>query len=438
MDAHAPNRAPRPCVGCSNQPEVVCLTHRFRHREANQARSRTGGSVSSRLSTLIVVLCVALFVGPFGLGALANQGSTVDGLKRRVLGYYVEYDPTSWAALEAQARQIDIVAATWVTIDGCGRLTTRDDRTLTRFARANGIQVFPSVLTSSGWLNHMLLADDETTARAVDEIVGYVVQEGYEGFDVDFEAIRPADRVAYSAFVERLAARLHERGKLLSLAIPVKATDTTTGWAGAYDYAALGRHADSITIMAYEYHGGWGSPGPIAPYDEVERGIEFATSQIPPEKVLLGLAFYGFDWNVTSGGARYLGSPEAAAIAERYGARLTVDPAFQSATFRYRAPAGDAVVTPPRPPRLQHEIVERRPAACSVVDPAPTAVPTPTPAIPPDALQEHVVWLEESSGAEARLQVAERYRTGGVATWRLGHEDARTWTVFERWRQGER
>ena len=43
-----------------------------------------------------------------------------------------------------------------------------------------------------------------------------------------------------------------------------------------YDYAALGRHADLVTVMAYEFHGAWGGPGPVAPYDGVERVLASA------------------------------------------------------------------------------------------------------------------------------------------------------------------
>ena len=243
-----------------------------------------------------------------GQATPGRLGASSAASNRRVLGYYVTYDPTSWASLESQAHLIDIVAVRWVTIDACGRLTSSDDQTLKQFARSRGIQVFPSLGTFSGWLNHRLLTDDETSARALAEIVDYVVGEGYDGFDLDLEGVRPDDRAAYTAFVARLGTALHERGKLLALAVPAKTADTTTGWGGAFDYAALGAHADLVTIMAYEYHGSWGEPGPIAPYDWVEQVAAFATSQIPPEKVLLGLAFYGFDWNTTSGGARYLGS----------------------------------------------------------------------------------------------------------------------------------
>lgn len=290
---------------------------------------------------------------------------------RRVLGYYVPYDPHSWATVESQAHALDLVAVQWVTIDACGRLISQDNQTITRFAQAQGIAVLPSLLTFSGWLNNRLLTDPETTQRALDQIVEYVESEGYDGFDLDLEGVRLDDGAAYTTFVQRLGAALHERGKLLTLAIPARSSDITTGWAGAYDYAALGPHADLITVMAYEFHGSWGEPGPIAPYDGVEKVAAYATAKIPPEKVLLGMAFYGFDWNTTSGGARYLGYPEAAALAERYGAPIELDPVSKSARLRYRAPAGEPPPLPPRPPALQHEITERTPPACPSAGPRP-------------------------------------------------------------------
>src|SRR5207248_9670661 len=140
----------------------------------------------------------------------------------------------------------------------------------------------------------------------------------------------------------------------LALALPAKSQDVTTGWAGAYDYAALGGQADLITIMAYDWRGAWSGPGPVAPYDWVEQVLAFATSQIPAEKVLLGLAFYGYDWNTTSGGARSLSYAQAARLADRYRVPIALDPATRSATFRYQAPAGDPPPTTLPVPPLQH------------------------------------------------------------------------------------
>ena len=363
------------------------------------------------------------------------SGQTAPG--RRVLGYYVPYDPTSWESLEAHAGAIDDVAGHWVTIDACGQLGSRDDQALKHFARERGLRLFPSLLTLSPWLNHRLLTDETASATAINQIVEYVDAEGYDGFDLDLEGIQLADRDAYSEFVARLGAALRERGKLLTLAIPPKAAETRTGWAAGYDYAALGRHADLITIMAYDFSGAWGEPGPVAPYDWVDRVAAYATSQIPPEKVLLGLAFYGYDWNTTSGGARALSYSQAATLAEYHGVPMDLDPETRSATFRYRTPAGNAPPARVQPAPPQHEITVREPPPCDVAPPPPAPTPMPRPTPPPDAVQDHVVWLEESGSAVARLGIAERHGAGGVATWRLGLEDPAVWPAFERWRAQE-
>jgi Glycosyl hydrolases family 18 len=382
----------------------------------------------------VSVLILAIATTSVPVWAVASEASSV-GSTHRVLGYYVPYHPASWASLQAHAHLVDLVAVQSLTVDACGGVGSSDDQTLKRFARSRGIPVLPSLVTFSGWLNHRILTDEAISARVIDEVVDYVVAEGYQGFDLDLEGVWPDDRAPYTAFTARLATALHDRNKLLAAAIPAKTADTTTGWGGAFDYAALGAHADLFTVMAYEYHGGWGEPGPIAPYDWVEQVAAFATSQIPPEKVLLGLAFYGYDWNTTSGGGRYLGNPEAAALSERYSIPITLDPATRSETMRYRAPSGES---PPRPvasPALRHEITQRRPPACPITEPSPTRTPTPRPAPAPDPMQEHEVWLEGTASAEARLPLADRYQTGGVAMWRLGHEDASLWPVVERWRR---
>jgi spore germination protein YaaH len=358
------------------------------------------------------------------------------GANRWVVGYYVPYDPTSWASLQANAAALDVVAAQWVFLDACGNLSSRDNQTIKQFARENGLSILPSLLTNAGWLNHRLLTDEAVAAHAIGQIVAYVEAEGYDGLDLDLEAVEPADRPAYTQFVAALGAALHERDKRLTLALPAKPRDVTTGWAGAYDYAALGPHADHITIMAYDYRGAWSEPGPVAPYDWVESVLAFATSQIPAEKVLLGLAFYGYDWNTTSGTTRALGYGAAARLAERYQALIELDPATQSATFSYQAPAGEAPPLAPAVAPVRHEITLREAPPCPVAGPAPTPTRTPRPAPLPGTPQDHVVWLEESASAAARLGLIDRYQAGGIATWRLGLEDPRVWDLFQQWRGG--
>ena len=351
---------------------------------------------------------------------------------RIVLAYYVPYDSTSWASLEAHADQIDYVVTQTISVDLCAGLATQDDRTLLAFAQARGVRVLPSLFTFSQAINHRLLTDPATTARTVQTLVDYVAAEGYAGLDIDLEDIAPADRAAFTAFVGRLADALHARGKLLTMAVAPKARETTAGLAAAYDYAALGRHVDLMTVMTYDYSWAGGPPGAIAPYAWVDQVIGYATGQVPPHKVLLGVGFYGYDWNVTSGGrARALRYPQAAALAARYGTHIGFDPALGAATFAYIGHAGDPPVPDPRPPFPAHDIRHRAPPACTV----PT--PTPAPARGPSwtIAGQHVIWIEDARSFAGRLALADRHHTGGIGAWRLGQEDPAIWAAIAAWRR---
>jgi hypothetical protein len=120
---------------------------------------------------------------------------------RRTLMYHVPGDHRSWRSLDAAWDATDYVAAQWVDVNACGGLTTRDDQTLKAVARARGGGVLPSLLTYSAPVNHRLLTDRAVSDNLIRGIVDYVVAEEYPGFDIDLEAIDPADRDHFSAFI---------------------------------------------------------------------------------------------------------------------------------------------------------------------------------------------------------------------------------------------
>ncbi|MHB1004961.1 MAG: glycosyl hydrolase family 18 protein [Chloroflexota bacterium] len=374
-------------------------------------------------------------VPPTAVPATATRAPVA---KRATLGYYVPYDSSSWQSLVAQADLLDYVALQVATLDYCGNVSARDDRTLLAFARSRGLPVLASVFTSAEPLNHSILTAGGVADNAVRSLVNYVVDAGYDGLDVDFEAVPATDRPALTAFVTRLAAALRAQGKLVTMAVPAKSRDVTTGWAGAYDYAALAPSLDLVVLMSYSYTTASSSPGSTAPYDWVSQVTAYAASQIPPDKILMGVAFFGYDWNTTSGGrARALRYPQAAAVASAYGASIGFDAKSRSATFTYTARPGDAVPGQESLPALSHDMVDRRPGPCPLgPGPGPTAVPrTPTPIPTPSAVQSHVVWLENAASLAARLEIVDRLGVRGVAAWRLGQEDPTVWSTIGQWKR---
>jgi len=128
-------------------------------------------------------------------------------------------------------------------------------------------------------------------------LVDLVLSYGYDGIDLDCEALAAADRSSFTAFVEELGAALHEHGKALE--VPVYAKSSEPGmWGGpqAQDYAAIGAAADRVQIMGYDFHWQTSPPGPIGPRPWLEQVLAFVVSVVPPGKVDLGINLYGYDW----------------------------------------------------------------------------------------------------------------------------------------------
>jgi len=305
--------------------------------------------------------------------------------------YYVTYAADSLASLQQHIGDLDYLSPDWFEVDANGNIGRKqgvNDENLTLvgdLARANGVKVLPIVKNgATGSSFHAVLADAVLRGRAVNNIVNMVVNGGWDGVNIDFEDLLATDRPHLTAFMADLAAALRPRGKLVTQAIAAREEEKLTGWAGAYDYAGLAPHNDLLLLMSYGYRTSNSSvPGPVAPINWVERTVEYAVSQIPASKLLLGVPWYGYDWNKTSGPpARAIRYPEAMDLAQRYGSPILYD-SSQSPYFTYTS-----------------------------------------------AGQEHEVWFEDRRSLEYKLDLVNKYGLVGTGGWRMGHEDPGVWDCF--------
>ena len=225
--------------------------------------------------------------------------------------------PTSWdtvnalASFHAHADQMDEVSPFWYAVDRDGTLDPYDgarDASLVQFAHAHGVLVIPTV--SNGFdpeRMHRILNDPDLRALHIGALTKEIQRYGYDGIDIDYENLYAGDRDAFSAFVSALAAKVHRLpgSKVLTIAVHAKRSEPGT-WNGAQaqDWHALGGAVDEFRVMTYDYcwslgcEGSWGSPpGPIAPTWWMEEVIRFAVTQVPAAKVMMGVHFYGYDWN---------------------------------------------------------------------------------------------------------------------------------------------
>ena len=164
--------------------------------------------------------------------------------------------------------------------------------------------------------------------------------KGYVGVDVDFEYILPEDRDAFTEFVGELADVMRANGYHTSVALAPKTSKDQKGllYEGK-DYQALGEIADHVLLMTYEWGYTYGPPMAVAPLNQVRRVVEYAITEISPDKIDLGIPNYGYDWPLPyergETKAETIGNIQAIRIAVENGAVIYFDEVAKSPYFNY-------------------------------------------------------------------------------------------------------
>lgn len=213
-----------------------------------------------------------------------------------------------------------------------------------------GVQMELATLTEEGRfdssLASALFASEEVQGRLIGEILETIRREGYRGIELDFEYIPPEDTAGFIGFTRRLREVLSPYGYTVSVCLAPKTRDDQPGLLyEAHDYASLGDAADRVFLMTYEWGYKYGPPMAVAPLDRVRAVLNYALTRIPAEKILLGIANYGYDWTLPfdkNRPADTISQPEALALALRYGAAIEFDPVAASPHFDYTDENGEA------------------------------------------------------------------------------------------------
>ena len=229
-----------------------------------------------------------------------------------------------------------------ITAQG-GLLPLDDGRILSEAARLGSAPLMHlSTLTEDDSFSSeravQLLSDPQRQEELITQIEAIVAQKGYQGVDVDFEYIPGTQREAYAAFIERLRERLSPLPVLVALAPKTRADQPGLLYEG-HDYALLGAAADYVLLMTYEWGYTYGPPMAVAPINKVREVVEYAVTEIPREKIDLGIPNYGYDWTLPfvqgTSRARSIGNVEAVRIAVENDARIEFDQIAMSPFFHY-------------------------------------------------------------------------------------------------------
>lgn len=189
-------------------------------------------------------------------------------------------------------------------------------------------------------LIHGMLENEEGKERLMEELLAEMRRSSFSGVDVDFEYILAEDRDLFTGFVAELTRRMNAEGYRVSVALAPKTSVDQPGllYEGK-DYRGLGEAANEVLLMTYEWGYTYGPPMAVAPLNKVRQVVEYALTEIPPEKILLGVPNYGYDWILPfvrgESQAVTIGHVEAVQIAINNGVPIQYDETAQSPFFLY-------------------------------------------------------------------------------------------------------
>lgn len=241
----------------------------------------------------------------------------------------------------------------------------------------------------SGELGRDILQSEAVQDLLLTNIINQVQSMNASDVHFDFEFLPGDQREAYINFLRKARERLHAEGLLISSALAPKTSAEQAGqWYEAHDYAAIGEIVDFVVLMTYEWGYSAGPPMAVSPIGPVEQVLQYALTEMPAEKIMMGQNLYGYDWTLpfVEGGeyATAVSPQRAIEIAKQYNVPIQYDVIAQAPHFDY-------------------------------VD---------------EEERNHKVWFEDARSIQAKFDLMKRLNLRGISYWKLGLSFPQNWLLL--------
>lgn len=226
-------------------------------------------------------------------------------------------------------------------------------------------------------LAHQILNKEKAQNTLISQTINLLFEKQYAGLTIDFEYVYPEDRDLYIDFLNKIKRQIEQYNFFLSVAVAPKNSASQTGILyEAHDYNAIGKVADRVIIMTYEWGYSGGPARAVAPVNLISKVLEYAVTEIPSAKIMMGIPNYGYDWTLPYKKgilAKSIGNYEAVDIARRHSQSIHYDKNQQSPYFNYYD----------------------------------------------DKKTKHEVWFEDAKSINAKLGLILKYNLDGASYWTL-------------------
>lgn len=306
--------------------------------------------------------------------------------------WYVNWDARSLTSLKTGISQLNMVIPEWFFINpSTDRLETRiDNKSLSEMRKA-GVPVLPMLTNNYGGdFNPQaigrILSDKTKRTQFINSMLDACRKNHFEGINIDLEELNIDDNALLTNFVAELSRVFHANDMYVTQDVATFNED--------YDLKQLARYNDYLFLMAYDEHNSATAAGDVASQHWMERATDWAAKDIPNDKLVLGLASYGYDWS-SDGDCITVSYEQALANAYGTGAGIDFDDDSYNVGYSYYD----------------------------------------------DDNNLHKVSFTDAATTFNNMRFGTTYHLAGFALWRLGTEDSRVWNFYGKdmsWEQVKR
>lgn len=283
-------------------------------------------------------------------------------------------------------------------------------------AKAAKVKIVPTVMWSNGAAISEILSSTSRRIALEDAITALAKENDFDGIDIDFENKSAETRPYFSLFLKGLYARMGK--KLVYCSIeprtpPSSAFDVLPEKLDyANDYVAINKYCDRVQIMTYDQGAGdlrLNSAAnskpyiPVADPKWVEKVISLAAKNIAKNKLMIGVATYGYEYDL---------------VPLQEGYRYEINWAFNP---RYATDlARELNLTPTRNIAGEMSFVYQATSTQALAGVA-AAISPPL----------HIAWWSDAQAIADKVALARKLGVRGVAVFKLdGGEDQGLWDIL--------
>lgn len=245
-------------------------------------------------------------------------------------------------------------------------------------------------------INKLLAQPNKHASNLVKDVAPLMKKYKFDDLNIDIESFENKSTKERQQFIEFLTEvkKGMTENKLGTITVEISPSVLVKPF--LIEAKKLKDIVDYVVLMAYDYHyAGSYISGPVAPIDgvgtirefDVRSGIKEAIKVIPPQKIILGIPLYGYEWETLSD---YPGSPVipggSATASNRRVSKLIVE-CTDCKTGREDAAQQPYLIFPEKNKNYFHQI-----------------------------------FYEDTNSLTKKINLVKEYRLAGTALWALGYE----------------